>query len=250
MKYSSLLALVFFGLLATSQAQGTYRILTEEDPPFNFTQNGEVTGYSAEAVTEIIKRSGGTGKIQVMEWDKAYQLAKQGPNTILFSMMRTDDRMGEFHWVGPIVIAELVALVKSSSDLKTVTLDEAKKLKVGTINGWYSEHSLKKLGFKNLQLYPTSKDAVQALMTGQIDILAMTEASAMAEINAEGLGRESVRKVATLEQLPLYIAISKDVPQKVINKWQDTLDEMARDGTSRKINQKWLGEVFLSAPKN
>ena len=51
-----LAAMLFMVAFNTAQAQ-SITFLTEENPPFNFTQGGKPAGISTEMITEMIKRA-------------------------------------------------------------------------------------------------------------------------------------------------------------------------------------------------
>ncbi len=70
-KYSHhlVLGLIFF---ASTVFGANFGIMTEELPPFNYTESGKVTGFSSEIVLEISERVGHPKAIQVMPWARAY----------------------------------------------------------------------------------------------------------------------------------------------------------------------------------
>lgn len=60
--------------LATGNAAGgaetpdRLRILTAENPPLNFSGDGEITGLATEVVRELIKRTGTVSDIEMVGW--------------------------------------------------------------------------------------------------------------------------------------------------------------------------------------
>jgi polar amino acid transport system substrate-binding protein len=54
-------------------------ILTEENPPVNFTRNDKLTGYAVEVVRSIQKRIGGQDGIEITNWKSGYEAALAGP---------------------------------------------------------------------------------------------------------------------------------------------------------------------------
>lgn len=59
-------------------------ILTENLPPLNYIENGILVGPSVEIVKQIQKRVGSQAQIQVYPWAKAYKMALEEKNVILF----------------------------------------------------------------------------------------------------------------------------------------------------------------------
>jgi polar amino acid transport system substrate-binding protein len=70
-------------------------IMTEEFPPFNYSDKGQP---SARFVELLINASAAAGnpitkdQINIAAWARAYQTALTGPNTMLFSTTRTVQR--------------------------------------------------------------------------------------------------------------------------------------------------------------
>jgi len=71
-------------------------ILTENLPPLNYVENGTLVGPSVEIVKEIQKRVGSQEQIQVYPWARAYKMALEDENVILFGMTYTKVREDKF----------------------------------------------------------------------------------------------------------------------------------------------------------
>src|SRR5262249_49554522 len=76
--------------------------LTEEDPPFHYTENGKIAGSVTEIVQQISIRSGHPASIEMLPWDVAYGRAQGEKNTCLFATARLEHRERLFLWVGPL----------------------------------------------------------------------------------------------------------------------------------------------------
>ena len=83
------LGLIFF---ASTVFGANFSIMTEELPPFNYTENGKVTGFSSEIVLEICERVGHAKTIEVLPWARAYKSISNEDNKVLFSTTRTSKR--------------------------------------------------------------------------------------------------------------------------------------------------------------
>ncbi len=64
-------------------------ILTENLPPLNYVKDGVLVGPSVEIVKEIQKRIGSHEQIKVFPWARAYSLALEEENVVLFGMTHT-----------------------------------------------------------------------------------------------------------------------------------------------------------------
>src|SRR5262245_12977020 len=100
-------------------------LLTEENPPFNYTDKGKLVGSGADVVAEMVKRANLSATTEVLPWDKAYVRAQGARETCLFSTARLENRERQFVWVGPIGTnvwavfgrSDFAASVKSLDDL-------------------------------------------------------------------------------------------------------------------------------------
>ncbi|NOR26821.1 MAG: transporter substrate-binding domain-containing protein, partial [Desulforhopalus sp.] len=78
MKVLNLLIVIVISLFAISSVSAeNFRIMTEEYPPFNYTDGGKITGLSTEVVLELAKRVGHHTDIEVLPWARAYGLIQK-----------------------------------------------------------------------------------------------------------------------------------------------------------------------------
>lgn len=106
MKYSHIFLLVYLSAIATLFSPHTHAsdfdsltIMTEDFPPFNFTENGQAAGKTVDL---LMKASAAVGnpitkeKISVITWARAYKTVLSEPKHMLFSMTRTAERESLF----------------------------------------------------------------------------------------------------------------------------------------------------------
>ena len=93
--------------------QAKVRIVTEHLAPFQISENHElIGGIVAIEVQQLINKVLPENKIEVLPWARAFQIASERPNTIIFSLVRTPDREDKFIWIGKVahVPMELITL--------------------------------------------------------------------------------------------------------------------------------------------
>lgn len=76
-------------ILSVCQAADNVLIVTEELPPYNFTDQGTLTGLSTEVVQAVLHQLDLNARFQVMPWARAYELAQSAPNVLIYSITRT-----------------------------------------------------------------------------------------------------------------------------------------------------------------
>src|SRR5215470_11626060 len=104
----------FLSLSLAAPAAHALTLVTEENPPFNYTEQGKVAGLSTEIVAELGKRSGIPLQIQSMPWEKAYIAAQRDKETCIYSTARLENRERIFFWIGPIATNQWVLIGKSN----------------------------------------------------------------------------------------------------------------------------------------
>ncbi len=91
-----------------SQSIDDLKMMTEEYPPFNYTEDGVIKGLSVNIIEMILNKYGSklTRKdIEILPWDKAYKRLQTENNTVLFAMSKTKERLNLFKWAGPFCMS-------------------------------------------------------------------------------------------------------------------------------------------------
>lgn len=215
-------------------------ILTENLPPLNYVDNNVLVGPSVEIVREIQRRVGSEEEIQVYPWARAYKMALEDENVILFGMTYTKVRHDKFKWVGPLATKRDILVAKKGSGIKIKDLDDAKKVKrIGTLRDDTRGRLLQSQGFTNLEPVSDEQFNAKKLALGRIDLWAYKIPGLRTVCDLAGVDHTAFEEVYHLREIDLMIAFSKKTSDTVVQKWKTAFDEMLVDGTIRKIQKKW-----------
>jgi polar amino acid transport system substrate-binding protein len=235
-------------LLFAVAAQGAgLKIITENGPPLNYTEDGtetgKLTGQAVEIVQDIQKRIGDATPIEVMPWARGYDMVQKEPNVMLFSTTRTPAREDLFQWVGPVGTNEWLFVTKKGSSVQVASLDDAKK--VGAIGAYKNdarEQFLKEQGFTNIDSSDDPGTILKKVLSGRNDLwLTMTdEYKELAK--TQKVDVSEITPVFTVKKTELYMAFSKNTDADILQKWKKGYDEMKADGTYDKIVAKWAAK--------
>lgn len=215
-------------------------VMTEEYPPFNYTNdNGQLTGFSVEVVEEIMQRLGYKQPVEVLPWSRAYNLTQKREGMVLFSMTRSEAREKMFKWVGPLVPNKSVfwGLADREYDIKNV--EDAKKYKIGAYKDDADEIKLKELGFPHLESVIKDDLNVKKLLAGKIDLWIGGDPANLLTAKKHGAG-DKVKRVFILEETQMYIAFNLDTPDEEVNKWQAELDKLKEGGFYDQVWKKYF----------
>lgn len=234
---------LLFGIPVWSQ---TLQIATEEFPPYNYRDNGQITGMSTEVVLAACKAVDLPTEINVYPWARTYEIAQTEPNTLIFSIARSPGREKRFQWAGTVAPAQSCFFaLRSRTDIRIDTLAEARKYYIITqLKGWIAQVLLKQEFVEGKHFFGiTSADrAYLMLRTGRGDLLGYPELVMYHVVKNTGLKPErAVRKVYCFKDgLQLYAAFSLNTPRKVVERFQTGLQVIKSDGTYQIILEKYL----------
>lgn len=216
-------------------------ILTEEYAPLNFTAAGVITGQATEVVRELVKRTGITAEIRMGVWEDAYQKVLEKPRTALFSTVMTAERKGLLQWAGPITILNTNLYALKGSGIAVRTLDQARDAgKIAAVAEYYSTQALKTEGFTDLVIYADEESALRGLLNGEARLFVSNNTVLPALLEKIGAAPNDIEIVFTVSTDMTYIAFSPETPREMVDRWQERLDEMKRDGTFQEIYARWL----------
>lgn len=229
---TKLVAIVITTLISTfTRAESTWETLdfiTEEYPPYNYTESGIARGITVDVLLEsaaLVALPLERRNIRSMPWARGYQMAQKGPGVLLFSMTRTSDREHLFKWVGPIVPTRIVLLGRRGQQFK---LGDLSTYRIGVIRDDIGHQLINQLGIGNQQLQISSSAVGLANMLerGRIDFWAYDEITAIWFIRKLGLDSSHFVTAYTLKDGETYYAFSLDTDDAQVATLQKGLDQL------------------------
>ncbi len=235
-----ILMVAFFLFFAQSSMADELMILTEDLPPLNFVKDGVLVGPAVEIVKEIQRRVESNEQIQLYPWARAYKMALEEENIILFGMARTKVRQNKFNWIGPIAWKRDILVAKKGSGIKINSLEDAKKVDhIGTLRDDTKEIFLKRHGFTNLVSTHDDQKNAKRLIYGRIDLWATKKPGLITSCDLAGVNYHDIEEVFAMRESEISIAVSKKTSNSIVQKWKAAFNEMLTDGTILQIKKKW-----------
>jgi len=217
------------------------KIYTENSPPGNYLDNGDLTGLAVEVVREILSRLGLVDDIQVVPWARGYNMALMDPNVALFSTTRLPQREKKFKWVGPLYKQTWGFYAKKGSEIRIHSLDDAKQIpRIGTYHKDAKEQFLQKKGFSNLVSTNKNISNIRHLVEGNIDLWVSSDFNMPYLAKQAGISPDQLEFVYAFREVDNYIAFSLQTANDIVEKWQNTLDNIIKDGTYEKLSNKYI----------
>jgi len=220
------------------------QIMTEQYPPFNYQEKGELKGISVDLLHKVFEEMGtpiASDRIKLLPWAKGYKSIMNDPNTMLFVMTHTEERKPLFKWVGPVAPSRVTLIARKADAIKINSIEDVKNYKVGAIREDIGEQLLLKEGVSRKAI--DSSSSIQAnikkLNKGRIQLWAYAEPVAMYAIKEAGYDSADYESVYTLSESELYYALHQDFDEAMVAKFQAALDAVKASGEYDNIISKY-----------
>jgi polar amino acid transport system substrate-binding protein len=227
-----------------AQEPPSLTVVTEEFAPYNYTEDGRLTGISTEVVEAIIERAGLHATIAVYPWARAYNMALRQANVVIYSISMRDDRIPLFkEWIGPIAEEDSPAhfwKLTLRKDIKLQSLDDAKSYRIGVIKDWLSHQFLVAQGFSPEKLEPVGNYDVnfKKLMTGRVDLVVANDHVVQQFAEKPDQMEESL---LILDRVKFYMAVSKGTSDAVTVGLKAAFEALKAEGRIQAIWARYGG---------
>ena len=265
-KYSSLaaLGLVAAGVLAAcsggakkEEAASKKEIIvaTNASPkPFNYEENGELTGYEIEVVRAIFKDSDKYDvKFEKTEWSGVFAgLDADRYNMAVSNISYTKERAEKYLYAAPTAKNPNVLVVKKD-DPSIKSLDDIGGKSTEVVQGTTSAKQLEdynKQHSDNPTVLKYTKADFQQIMgrlsDGQFDYKIFDKIGVETVIKDQGLDNLKVIELPSDQQPYVYPLLAKG--QDELKSFVDKrIQELYKDGTLEKLSKQFFGDTYLPA---
>lgn len=229
-------------LACTAWAQ-PITVVTEEYPPYNYLDaNKQIAGLSTEVVKEVLRRAQLPYHIGLYPWARAYHMALEQPDVLIYSIGRSSQREALFQWVDIIAPYNVFMYrLKSRPEVQVQKVEQLARFRIGAVRDDVRAQYLAKMGISADLVVDDSANA-KKLASQRIDLFPIDEIAMVALYRREGLDPDSVEKALALPDLSagLYMAFSLQTPVELVERCRSALRDMRRDGTFDKIKAAYL----------
>ena len=242
MRRTLFLLSVIAGLFTLTQPASALKLLTEENPPLNYTENNKLTGMATEVIKEMSRRANVPVEFEVMVWADAYKRVQIDKETCLYSTARLENRELVFKWVGPIAVNKWGLFAKSSFSQPIKTLADVRPYRIGGVTRDAKTEYLKQNGITNIfevdddKLNPP-KLTIDRKQPQRIDLWVTSIAHAK-EVAAQAKVPD-VKLVLVVRKVDSYLACNPRTSEATLKLLSTALDEIKKDGTFKRIVDRY-----------
>lgn len=228
--------------VAAAANDGVFKIgLDPEFPPMGYRDTeGNYVGFDIDLAKEVAKRLGMEFEAVPINWDAKNMELGTGNIDCIWNGFTMTGREGDYLWTSPYVTNAQVIVVNEKSDIKTAA-DLAGKV-LALQQGSTAENALNsradiKDSLANTLFVADNVSALNELKVGGVDAVLVDEVVADYYI-AKNPGLKVIDSIAQ-ESYGVGFALGNSALR---DKVETTLQEMAKDGTMKKISEQWFGK--------
>ena len=217
-----------------------------EYPPYGYKDEatGDYTGFDLELAEEVCARRGWTLKKQPIDWDSKDMEINSGAIDCLWNGMTYTGREEDYTWSRPYVDNSIVIAVNADSDIQTkadlagkmVVAQAASSADTALVNdpgdGSNDENLNLRATFAGYETIKDYNDAFMQMSAGVYDAIAVDIGVAQYQLAANEGKYRILDEPLSKEQYAIAFAKGNTELRDMV---QETLDEMAADGTVEKI---------------
>jgi polar amino acid transport system substrate-binding protein len=200
-------------------------VTTEEYPPFNMSDHGEITGTATALVKTMFEKAGIPYHIQSLPWQRAYNMALADKDTCVYSTTVTEERQTLFEWVGPLVHNNWVLFARADR-APPANLEAAKGQVIGGYNGDAITLFLQNQGY-TVDVAPRDDVNPSKLLNGRLDYWATGSELGAFEARAQGI--TGIKPVLTFKEAVMALACNKATDPVVLDKLRAALADIRRN---------------------
>ncbi len=222
--------------------------------PLNFVdpKTGQAVGWEYDAVNEIAKRLNAKVTWSVTSWDTMIAAVKGGQFDVgMDGISITDERKKEIDFSEPYLVSEQFMLVRENEDRFADEKAFAANPKLlvgaqaGTTNFYVAVYNVLDGDEKNprIKLFETFGASVQALLSGDVDVVLLDKASSAGYIGANGGKLKLVGGPLGTDSFGFIFTPGSDL----VAPFNAAIEALKADGTLDALSNKWFYE-YSSAP--
>ncbi len=245
MKRFFLITFMFCIAIGSVNAQDITAV-TEEWPPYNYTENNKVMGVVTEIVKATLNSTGMRWKIEVLPWARAYKTASVQENVLIYTIFRLPNRENLFKWIKIDGLSTHMYLFspKFRSDIVIHSLEDAKKYKIGVTRETSTHHFLTSKGFQEqVNLFPVTSEIQNAFKADPgrrtLDLTTGDRLSLARWLKIYNFPPDYWKEELLLFKQDFYMAVGKKTSDAVVDRIRAGFEKIKADGTLEKIVEKY-----------
>jgi polar amino acid transport system substrate-binding protein len=237
-RHHRLLATALMLMVCLTAHAATLQVVTE-DSSYSALEDGKVVGVASEVVEMTLAGAGITDyHMALYPWARAYDIARLEANVLIYPMLRSSGREDFFKWVGELErVNPMFYKLRKRRDVAVASLQDGAHYTIGVVRDDSRQQYLESKGFSKMVVSANNLDNLRKLLTGQVELIPMPEREAREQCADLHVPFQDLESVFALDELSkgLYIAMSADTPDEVVEKIAAAFARLKQNGTVDKL---------------
>ncbi|MFZ6690764.1 substrate-binding periplasmic protein [Undibacterium sp. SXout20W] len=215
-------------------------VYVEDALPFAYLENEKVSSPYADYVRVLMRHAGYDPDIRLLSWAGIMHTAEADQPVIFFPLARTRERETKYVWLGTLIHFHQYQFykLKARNDIRLKNLNDAKKYRIGAIEGDAREQYLIDNGFRHheqsgLTNIVNNKDGIRLLQIGRIELLPLSIDNFKAICRPDCANYEIAFPLNL--HLNLELAANKATPKSVTQRIIRAYDDLEKNGTRSRL---------------
>lgn len=253
-RFLQTLILVCTVLLWTSaHAEKKIFLVSLENPPQTYTENGQVWGFNTDIAREALRRAGYAMEIQLVPWSRALALVRMGQADGIIDAAFTTERSAYLLYPHtPLYEERFHAFQRADTDISfDQNFSGAEKLRVGTDRDYYYGAHLSPLLkpplFAKVEKTVGIECNIRKLLNDRVDIIIEQNGPLWTTARKMGVADKIKPALSSRDGKPLLMSISKtylafsrkNISQEFVDKIDHILKQMQDDGFMKRTREAY-----------
>lgn len=208
-------------------------VVTEELKPLNYVEDGIIKGTATEVVRKVLEKAGLKYTIEAYPWARAYDLAQNRENVLIYTINRTPRREDRFRWIGLVASRTVDASIyklRSNNAVSGTTLQELRKYPIAVVRDDVNHEFLVEHGFARVNVLNNLSQCLGLLQRGRVDLIISSAVYLKEALVASNLPLESIEEMVIARESNPYMAISLQTSDAVYHRLKEAYDDLLAQG--------------------
>ena len=229
---------------SAASAEGTFTVgFDAEFPPMGFVaEDGSYTGFDLDLAAEVADRLGLEFVAQPIAWDSKDQELASGNIDCIWNGFTISGREDSYAWTEAYMANNQVVVVNADSSIASLADLQGAVVAVQKDSSGLAaleDNAELMSSFAELIQVDDYLNAMMELESGAVDAIVMDEIVARYQIQESGSNFVVLDESVASEEYGVGFALDNT---ELRDRVQETLEQMAEDGTLAEISTEWFGE--------
>lgn len=209
-------------------------------------ENGELTGMVTDVVKAILTHLNIHQEIRVLPWARAYTMALNKPNVVIFTAGNPQRRAHGFTFLGPVTTRRHILYQKSGQPFTPTCIDDLRHqcLTVGAMRGDWRGTFFSDQGVR-VETVTTHSQNIKKVLFNRIDLFVLSDLELAENLRLTGTARCKISEAYVFQESDAYILLSKGTDPQTIARWQGAFKALQSTNFFEKTAAHWGRKLKL-----